>query len=741
MTSKQLEISTKVDLQWKNLRNNIKERNGPALPTEKKYPISLDGESISIRKGWATNEWLKFKPINVNDYDLIAGNLIIWDDGQNIPFEYWRPNELVRFGWNHPGHCAPNFASFLNGGLKQIQNEIDEKIWEIEASENQPRIDFLKGCRLALEGVSAYKDRMIKAYEAAHNADTNLILRISKIGEGNVDNLPQALQDIWFLHHILQNCGTPSAIGRIDQLLSQYWKNDVESNNISEQEAQLWINSFLLKFSERTQCGINSRSKADTGFQNMVIGGIDEKGNRVDNEITLAILNFLKQYPIIEPKVTIRMSNDTEGAVFHHVSEAITVGGGQPAIYDEISTIAAMERHGFSHEISSKFATDGCWETTIPGESAFFWVPFDCLEPLIRIIQEAESYDYDTILRRYLDEIRTGAWASLESMHSKKLLDTVKGKSFDSLAQERLKKTVANVIKNGGVLPKDDVTLQMNYEPDPDLLMSIFTENCIEKARDVCDFGAKITIIALVARSVVNAIDGLIALKKAVFEERIIGLEKVSTALIDDFNNDEALRQWLIKRCPKFGSADDETDSLAKSICEALDQGASIARTRIRLKNTYFTVGVATYGWEVDMGKHLGASPDGRHSGSPIASNMSPMPGGYFNGVSSMMMSTSRLPKIFSAGAPLDISIEPSLIEGNEGCQRLGGLIATFLSRGGSILSVNVVDSKVLKRAMVRPLDYADLRVRVGGWQAYFVTLEKSVQENIIRRVESTEPM
>jgi len=271
--------------------------------------------------------------------------------------------------------------------------------------------------------------------------------------------------------------------------------------------------------------------------------------------------------------------------------------------------------------------------------------------------------------------------------------------------------------------------------------MSIFTENCIEKARDVCDFGSKITIIALVARSVVNAIDGLIALKKAVFEEHIISLEKIRKALIEDFQSDEALRQWLIKRCPKFGSADEETDRLAKSICEALDQGASIARTRMRFTNTYFTVGVATYGWEVDMGRHLGASPDGRHSGSPIASNMSPMPGGYFNGVSSMMISTSRLPKIFSAGAPLDISIEPSLINGNEGCQRLGGLIATFLNRGGSILSINVVDGKVLKCAMERPLDHADLRVRVGGWQAYFVTLEKNVQENLIRRVESTEPM
>ena len=68
--------------------------------------------------------------------------------------------------------------------------------------------------------------------------------------------------------------------------------------------------------------------------------------------------------------------------------------------------------------------------------------------------------------------------------------------------------------------------------------------------------------------------------------------------------------------------------------------------------------------------------------------------------------------------------------------RKLSMLIRTYFSHGGKHVQFNVVNKEMLLEGQKRPEKYKDLIVRVAGYSAYFVTLGKPVQDEIICRTE-----
>ena len=93
-----------------------------------------------------------------------------------------------------------------------------------------------------------------------------------------------------------------------------------------------------------------------------------------------------------------------------------------------------------------------------------------------------------------------------------------------------------------------------------------------------------------------------------------------------------------------------------------------------------------------------------------------------------------RLP----SGAELDLSLERDLVAGPAGLARLVGLIRSFIELGGEILVISVNSVEQLRAAQREPQRWGHLRVRMGGWSAYFVCLSREHQEHHIARYERT---
>jgi len=156
-----------------------------------------------------------------------------------------------------------------------------------------------------------------------------------------------------------------------------------------------------------------------------------------------------------------------------------------------------------------------------------------------------------------------------------------------------------------------------------------------------------------------------------------------------------------------------------------------------RYPSVLFPCSVGTFSWYAMIGKEVGATPDGRHAGEAIAANFSPAPGADLCGPTAAINSYLKMNiDCMAAGAPLDLRLAASSLEGEAGTQRLAGLLNVFVQQGGNMLTVTVTDVEELKRAMEEPEKYRHLRVRMGGWSAYFVTLSKEQQRLHIQRVE-----
>jgi formate C-acetyltransferase len=139
------------------------------------------------------------------------------------------------------------------------------------------------------------------------------------------------------------------------------------------------------------------------------------------------------------------------------------------------------------------------------------------------------------------------------------------------------------------------------------------------------------------------------------------------------------------------------------------------------------------------LGAQLGATPDGRKSGEPIADAISSRQGFDINGPTAYLSSASKLPhENLSNGDQLNIRFSPSSVAGDEGAVKLKDLLSTYFDIGGMQAQFNVVSTANLREAQNNPLEHKDLIVRIAGFSTYFVTLDRTIQEDFITRTEQS---
>ena len=241
----------------------------------------------------------------------------------------------------------------------------------------------------------------------------------------------------------------------------------------------------------------------------------------------------------------------------------------------------------------------------------------------------------------------------------------------------------------------------------------------------------------MLAESAAHTIDSLSAMQKVVFEDHRVKFAELCAALTTDFVGNEGLRK-LLHDAPKYGNDDPYADAMGKRVINTFTDLVSTAASA-NSSTVRFPCGVATFSWYIGIGEGLGASPDGRNAGEPVSSNFSPALGRDLEGIPATVLSYGSMPHHkLPAGGPLDLRIGAHLVEGEAGTGRLEGLVKGFVDTGGAMLSITVADSAELKAAQKDPDRYESLRVRMGGWCAYFTSLSREQQDHHIKRQETS---
>mgnify|MGYP002187178373 FL=1 len=208
-------------------------------------------------------------------------------------------------------------------------------------------------------------------------------------------------------------------------------------------------------------------------------------------------------------------------------------------------------------------------------------------------------------------------------------------------------------------------------------------------------------------------------MKKLVYEDGTVSAGDLLQAMNDNFTGWEALRRQLLD-VPKYGNDNDYVDQIFVELHDWLCETISSQAEKVGLKS-YLAVNINN-AQNTTLGRWVGATPDGRKAGMPMANANNPSSGTDKNGLTAMLNSILKPRHDNHAGMVQNLRLSRETFEQNR--EKVKGLIRNYFDRGGAHLMITVVGKEDLKKAMEHPEDYQDLIVRVGGLSARYVQLK-----------------
>lgn len=598
-------------------------------------------------------------------------------------------------------HLTVDFETVLTHGVDHIREQAERALQTHKGTEREP---FAQSCLHCLDAFRVwhgrYLDTLRKMPLYLANYET-----LSRVPFAPARTFHEAVQSLWFTFAFLRLCGNWPGIGRIDHLLGDYLKKDLENGTLTLDEAREILAHFFIKGCEWIN-GQYVGSGDAQHYQNIVLAGIDEDGKEVTNEVTYLVLDILEELGIGDFPTTVRVGRNTDEKLLRRVAEVMRYGGGILAVYNEELVINALVKDGYAEREARTFANDGCWEVQIPGKTFFIYSPFDALQ----ILQKRT-------LRGYDDGVRFTDFGALYQAYVRDLKEQV-----EQIVQSRQQRFVAT--EDGWKWPSRS----------PCTVVSLFEQGCIEKGLSYHEGGPVYNVTSPHIGGLADTVNSLYAIKKLVYDEKKLTLSALLRILRSNWKDEEALRQYVLNRYTYYGNDSDEVDGIAARL---LSDFADICTSCNGRCGYRFPAGVSTFGRQLEWSPNRLASPHGRRIGEVLAANCSPTPGTDREGATAIIRSYCKadLSKL-ATGAALDIRLLPSSVEGEDGLAALIALIRGFVELGGFFMQPDVVDASLLREAQEHPEDYQTLSVRVSGWNARFVTLDKEWQDMVIEQNE-----
>jgi formate C-acetyltransferase len=265
----------------------------------------------------------------------------------------------------------------------------------------------------------------------------------------------------------------------------------------------------------------------------------------------------------------------------------------------------------------------------------------------------------------------------------------------------------------------------------PTFLQSSMIADCLERGRSQQDGGARYADYGGTPLGIQNTADSLYAIKRAVFDEAFCTADELIEALRADYHGYDALRARLLA-IPKYGLGDDGADGMMGRVLTDVCQIFHSYTTRHggRVKPLIFS-----FVWAPLHGVSVGASPDGREAGRPLGHGLTPQERGMAKGITASINSYASLPnQLVSGGATTMWDMDPTWISH----PLLRSIVDSFIQQGGHIFQGNMTSVDDLRRAYDDPAAYPNLMVRVGGYSARFVNLDRMHQVEIMERYRHT---
>lgn len=626
------------------------------------------------------------------------------------------------------GEITPDYQDVLfKKGFGGIIKEAKEHISHLNdiTAENIKKKEFYESVILTSEGIIAFANRYsqkTKEMAAVENDENrkNELIKISeicsKVPEAPPATFYEAIQFVWFTQvgGIISENPLALNIGRFDQFMYPYYRQDIQNNIMTKDEVQELIEALWLKLSEWVWTISANTAEFFAGynqFQNLTIGGKTRDGRDATNDLSYMALIATEKIKTHQPGLSVRIHQDCPREFLDAVTHLVSKGTGFPAIHSDQAGYQMLINAGYEPEDARDWNNCGCvvphFRKTGEWTSAVNINFTAALEYALN-----NGYSRITGEKIGLNEIDPKLFKSYEEVESAFY------KQFDNLIKHSVISTI--------------VAQRLHKELVPRPFLSSCIENCLDEGVDLVDAGAKynlgpvLTGIGLAVTS-----NSLAVIKKLVFEDKVVSMDTLIHAINADWEGYEKLRQMALK-APKYGNDFDYVDDIAIKMANYYyKEGHKYKDINGNKFNTAF-MGISNY---LPTGKVVGATPCGRKAKEPLSEGVSPFAGTDTSTPLAAMRSAAKLNQdVHSGGTLLNLRLNEDLVSTKRGQSNLGNMIQTFFALGAFHVQFNTISTETLRKAQEQPEKYKDLLVRVAGYSTQFVNLSRSMQDAIIAR-------
>ena len=680
--------------------------------------------------------------------------------------------------YNGIGHVCVDYPKVLKGGYRGIIGEAKAALARLDLSDPDyvSRSNFLYAVIESCEAVICYARRYsslareLAAKESDPERKAELMTiagNCSRVPEFGASTFHEACQSFWFVQMLLQveSSGHSISPGRFDQYMYPYYKKDIDEGRLTVEQAQELIDCVWVKLNDLNKVRDAASADGFAGygmFQNLIVGGQNVHGLDATNDLSYMCLEASMHVPLPQPSISIRVWNGSPESLLLKAAALTRLGTGLPAYYNDEIIIPSIMARGLTLEDARDYCIIGCVEPQKAAktdgwhDAAFF--------NMCRPMELAFSNGIDKGKRIGPETGDVAAMQSFEEFY------------------EAYKTQQAYMIK---LLVNANNAIDMAHATRCPLpFESCMVDDCIGRGRSLQEGGAIYNFTGPQGFGIANNTDGLIAVKKLVFDEKRVTISELRDAIAANYGygysgdaaekltaqivaelvkggveldasvikavyakvtegavDDPTLRERYreIKRmidedCPKYGNDIYEVDMFARDVAN------SYTREVEKYKNPrggVYQAGLYPVSANVPLGASTGATPDGRLAYTPLADGIGPASGRDVKGPTATANSVAKLEQgVASNGTLLNQKFHPSALEGMSGLTKFVALIRSYFDQKGMHMQFNVVTRETLLDAQKHPEKYKTLVVRVAGYSALFTTLSKSLQDDIINRTE-----